>query len=50
MTLDGLHMSTVRIPLNLLLSPMPLYGALGLPNRDCLHRIQLPFYPGTERT
>jgi hypothetical protein len=50
MTLDGLHMSTVRIPLNLLLSPMPLYGVLGLTNRDCLHRIQLPFYPGTERT
>jgi len=50
MTLDGLHMSTVRIPLNLLLSQMPLYGALGLPNRDCLHRIQLPFYSGTERT
>ena len=49
MTLDGLYMPTLRTPLNLLTSQALPFRALGLPNRDCLHRVPLPFCLGTER-
>jgi hypothetical protein len=48
MTLERLYPFTLR-PLNVLISKTPLFGTLTLANRDCLHRVQLPYCLGIEQ-